>query len=199
MSQVPKEIKELAFEIGRLRGVLAVIVFGSYARGEFDEGSDVDLLVLFSDEEDLRLGRERIWKLASESETFIQVISMTLEEIKSSPLLTSVLRDGITLFRKDDFDLGKIVSFSPIALISYDLKDLEPVEKVKVLHKLYGRKGKRKYVGIVEKLGGFRVGRGSFIVPYNKARDVLGFLDRKGVPYVVRYLWSPKMRDREVS
>jgi len=135
--------------------------------------------------------------LASKSETFVQVISMTLEEIKSSPLLTSVLRDGIALFRKGNFDLGRLISFSPIALISYDLRDLDPVEKVKILHRLYGRKGKRRYVGIIEKLGGFRVGRGSFIVPYDKARDVTRFLDGKDVPYVVRYLWVPRLMDRE--
>ncbi len=197
MSQVPKEIKELVSKIGKIKGVLAVIMFGSYARGEFDEGSDVDLLVLFLDGETLKLGRKEVWKLASKSEAFVQVISMTIEEIKSSPLLTSVLRDGITLFRKGDFDLGKLIGFSPIALISYDLKGLDPVEKVKILHRLYGRKGKRRYVGIVEKLRGFRVGRGSFIVPYNKTTDVTRFLDMKDVPYVVRYLWVPKLMDRE--
>ena len=59
MNQVPKEIKELISKIGKIKGVLAVIMFGSYARGEFDEGSDVDL-VLFLDDETLRLGRREV-------------------------------------------------------------------------------------------------------------------------------------------
>ena len=199
MNRVPDEIKELASKIGRIKGVLAVIMFGSYSRGEFDEGSDVDILVIFSDKETIRAGRKKVWKLASESETFVQVISMSLEEIRSSPLLTSVLRDGIALFRKRNFSLTKVIDFTPIALISYDLRGLDPVEKVKVLHRLYGREGKRRYIGIVEQLGGFRIGRGSFIVHYRKAQDVLRFLDEKKIPYVVRYLWVPRPIDREAK
>ncbi len=198
MSRPLNEVKELASKIGRIRGVLAVIMFGSYAREEFDEGSDVDILVLFSDREAYRLGRDEVWKLASMSEAFVQVITMTLEEINSSPLLTSILRDGITLFKRKDFDLREMIAFSPIALISYDLRDLDPTEKVKILHRLYGRRGKRMYVGIVEQLGGYKVGRSSFIVPYDRKRDVLDFLDEKEIPYVVRYLWVPKLK-REPS
>jgi len=49
IEQVAPDILELTGEISEIKGVSAIILFGSHSRGDFDEGSDIDLLIVFND------------------------------------------------------------------------------------------------------------------------------------------------------
>ena len=68
--------------------------FGSYSRGDFEEGSDIDLLAIFKNITGLENQLRDIHRITSESSLFIQAICLTLEELIDSPLLQTVLREG---------------------------------------------------------------------------------------------------------
>ena len=40
------EIKELTAKLSKNSSILAIYLFGSYARGDYDSGSDIDVLVI---------------------------------------------------------------------------------------------------------------------------------------------------------
>lgn len=78
-----------------------LILYGSYARGEADEGSDVDLLLLLEGEVDpvqeiIRM-EDLKWPLALESGYVLSVLAVGAQEYHSSeePFLWAARMDGI--------------------------------------------------------------------------------------------------------
>jgi len=185
-----EDITDLGREIGKISGVEAVVLFGSYARGDFDEGSDVDLLLVFRDKLSLEDGWYEVTETTAKRHMFIQVVAITVDELKSSPLLSVVLREGKTLFSTKGFSLRELAKFKPYALVSYDLRSMAPDSKVKFVQTLQGRKsGKYAYRGMLLELGGFKVGRNCLMLPQESLATLIDFLDKEGVAYFIRHVW----------
>jgi predicted nucleotidyltransferase len=102
------DIKKVAKRLGTATNALRVILFGSYARGEAGDNSDVDLMIIA--ESDLpRYKRSReLYKLFRPYPFGMDLIVYTPQEIekgKESPVsfVSTILRDGKTLYvRKDE-------------------------------------------------------------------------------------------------
>jgi predicted nucleotidyltransferase len=80
-----------------------VILFGSQARGDAHRGSDVDLLVVFSDLSDRRERRVAIHRLLSDMPFAKDILVATNDDI-ARPLIGSALadavREGITVYER---------------------------------------------------------------------------------------------------
>ena len=82
---------------GRYRGL---VLYGSYARGEADEGSDVDLLLLLSGKveagREIRRASELVSRLSLESDQVLSVIPVRSEDYHGSPepYLRNARREG---------------------------------------------------------------------------------------------------------
>lgn len=96
------EIKSALEEIygRRLKGI---ILYGSYARGEATEGSDIDILVLLENAKNFWEEREKIadliWKLDLKYNTVITVLPVDEQEFQTrrKPIFLNVKREGIRL------------------------------------------------------------------------------------------------------
>ena len=100
-------------------GLVSAVLFGSVARGEANEGSDVDLLIisetfkgsfgerfqLFQEVERDLLNSEPRRRLRKRGlGTLISPIPLTSEEVeRHPPILLDILTDGIILYDKDGF------------------------------------------------------------------------------------------------
>jgi len=189
---VQAEIVQLANEIAGTKGVLAVILFGSYARGDYDEGSDVDALCLFGDEKSLQKYSNRIHELSSRRGLFVQIVILTLGEFLSSRLFSTVLREGKVLYACKGFSLENFASglLKPFALVTYEIRRLSQPRKVRFIQTLSGRgKGRYTYTGLLRQLDGFRVGRNAVMVPANALERLTQFLEEHEAGYVTRYVW----------
>jgi predicted nucleotidyltransferase len=190
-SQVYKEIEHTVNKIKKIEGTIGVILFGSYSRGDYDEGSDIDLLVVFKDKTELTDGLKEIYKTTAESNLFFQVIGLTIEELKNSPLFESTLRDGKIYYADEDVKKLLTPAHKPYALVTYTTANLNPKERVTFTHKLEGRgKGKYKYEGLVQRLGGYKVGKGVVMIPLEKLNTFIEQVDKKRIKYIVRYVWT---------
>lgn len=188
-SDVYEEVGRVASRMKEVEGTIGVVLFGSYSRGDYDEGSDVDLLVVFKDKGTLNKGSKEIYRAASESDLFLQVISLTFDELKGSSLLGSVLQDGKICYANEDIRKLLTPVHKPYALITYSTANLSPKERVVFTQKLKGRgKGKYRYEGLIRELGGYKVGRGVMMIPMENLKAVTEHLEEKGIDYVIRYV-----------
>ena len=79
-----------------------VILFGSYARGEETEGSDVDLLVVVPrlDKKTLDVLLNVAWEIGYEAGVVFSVVPVAVDELErlaESPFFRTVQREGIRL------------------------------------------------------------------------------------------------------
>jgi predicted nucleotidyltransferase len=98
-------VKELIDELKKLYGdnLSRVILYGSKARGDATEDSDIDIMIVLKDVKDKSKELEKVIKLTTEIdfryETLISVTLQSEEEYlkKRSPLLLNVRKEGIVL------------------------------------------------------------------------------------------------------
>lgn len=177
-------------EVKEINGVLAIIVFGSYARGDTHEGSDIDLLVLFARRKDLLIGRERLAGLRSRKRLFLQIISLTPGEFERSNLLDLIMREGKILYSK--VKLMNLLSrrLKPFSVVTYSTSKLSEKDRVLFAQSLDGRgKGRYRYQGLIHQLGGFKIGRGVLMVPSVKLNQITRHFTGNKVDYTVRNVW----------
>lgn len=98
--------------------LVSVVLFGSVARGEAGEGSDIDLLVVAKDfgtsgsrfvvfnkiEGELRKTKDYYELKEKKLGTLISPVPLTPDEIKKNPpILLDLVTDGMILYDKDNF------------------------------------------------------------------------------------------------
>ena len=80
-----------------------IILFGSYSRGDYDNYSDIDLLILLSNNK-LSLEREKyksiIYDLSLKYDKVISIIPYFYKEYfnKKTPLILNVQKEGINIY-----------------------------------------------------------------------------------------------------
>jgi len=153
-----------------LKGLDAIVLFGSVARGEDRKGSDVDLLLLFESDEDALKAEDATARIAAETpEANVSIINKSIEEFSSNPHFAfEVMRDGVVLYKRlSDAPLrANVFPLRLFYIYTFNLNGLNQTEKARVTVALYGRrKGKYAYGGLLKSLKGYRLGKGAVIVP----------------------------------
>jgi len=175
--------------------VLGLLVFGSYARGDFSRKSDVDLLVLFPGR-----GRRERSPVAARVRTLIGEAEATHRlPMHLAPLLAGVedraaitpellhdlWRDGVALSAETAaLALLRPDALTPWAVIRFSIRG-EQSDRVQLSRKLHGRAGR---VGIVQPPG-LTLGRGALLVPVAQQEQVTRALDEAGATYDVLPVW----------
>jgi predicted nucleotidyltransferase len=107
--KLPQKIKTILAEIKqRLIEIYGdklkdIILYGSFARGDFVEGSDIDIVILLEEMKDHISERETyfdaIWELGLKYDTVISIVPIKEEEYKTRklPLILNVKREGIAV------------------------------------------------------------------------------------------------------
>jgi len=183
--------------------VLGLLVFGSYARGDFSRKSDVDLLVLFpgSGKRERSPVAARVRKLVSEAETTHRLpmhLAPLLVGVQDRATITPELlhdlwRDGVAL-SADTAALALLQpdALTPWATIRFSIGG-EQSDRVQLSRKLHGRAGR---VGIVQPPG-LTLGRGALLVPVAQEEQVTRTLDELGATYDVLPVWREGPSQRE--
>ena len=97
------EIKEVAKKIGQSANAKSVILFGSYARGQADDSSDVDFLVIADSSLPKHKRSRELYRLFNPYPFGMDIIVYTnteIEQARKSPLsfISTVLRDGKKIY-----------------------------------------------------------------------------------------------------
>jgi len=81
VGKLESDLDRLVEAISNVEGVLAIILFGSRARGDYDEYSDYDLLVVFQNDEVMWENRRKLYEKVEKLGLFTQVLTRSLEEL----------------------------------------------------------------------------------------------------------------------
>lgn len=176
-------------------GIVGLLVFGSYARGEFTRKSDVDLLVLFADSPKADEGqlRETVLRLISELETRHR-LPMHLAPLLASAdprelgaeLLHDLWRDAVVLYAQAAALVRlRPIGLAPWTLFRFSLSGARPGERVRLSRRLHGLAGRP---GLVRPPG-LTLGRGVLLVPATQYAAVRDALDEAGASYDAIPIW----------
>lgn len=104
LDEIRPILEEFKWELQRIYGprLKRLILYGSYARGEAEEGSDLDLLVVLDRADDPLAERERlsevIFKLSLKYNIVLSVLAVAEQALeRPKPLFLNVKREGITV------------------------------------------------------------------------------------------------------
>ncbi len=159
----------------------SIVLFGSLASGKFNEESDIDICILFKRNTPKMLENtifDYFLSLGKDLNRSIQCVFFFLEDINNwdTIFIENILAEGQLLYGNSNYYeiLIKTLEFKPYQIITLNLRALNNSAKMKIKRILYGYKTTKKYSeklykykkdGIVKKLEGMKIGRGSFIIP----------------------------------
>lgn len=175
------DLDKLVQAITSVEGVVAIILFGSRARGDYDEHSDYDLLVVFENDELMWKNRRQLYQNIGILGLFTQVLTRSIMELtqKTEPtFLQNILQHGILLYLRYPFKVPALAqNLKPVTIVSYHLTNIPHNEKMKVNYRLFGKQNKKS---LVEESGGRKLGNGCFMIPsesLEKATSILKQFD----------------------
>lgn len=177
-----------SFAIGYsdLKKLKNIILFGSAARGEAGEGSDIDIFIdgsISQKEADrlavqfLRTDAFKKWNLLGVSNE-IKPIAGSID--KWADLKQSIISDGIVLYGK-----FKEMPENAKLRVLFSWEEIKPNSNRVLFNKRmfgFNHYGKR-YDGLLKAAGGRKVGKGAVIVPDEKQKEVLELFKRHGLNF----------------
>lgn len=201
-----KKVNELIDEIKKISKkyseIEAVIIFGSVARNQAKKESDLDVCILLKNENIKNSISNNILDLEKKYDKNINLIFTDPSyENLDRQFIETLLREGITIYGKTPDVSIQRLELEPYEIIKFDLSNLDHSEKMKIKRLLYGIKTKKKYKGkiykserkgLVEELGGLRIGIASILIPEKMSWKLENILRKNGVSLRKITIWLSK-------
>lgn len=177
----------------------SVIVFGSVARDQAGKESDLDVCLILKNESTKNDISNKILDLEKKYDKNINLVfSDSSFKGLDRQFIETILREGITVYgKKPDASIQQL-ELEPYEIIKFDLSNLDQSKKMKIKRLLYGIKTKKKYKGkiytnkqegLVEKLGGLRIGIASILIPEKNSWELEDMLRENGVSLRKITIW----------
>lgn len=188
--------------VPRVNGVRSVVLFGSSARGSAQDLSDIDLFI-----ECAEGSEKRVWRvlhvLSREFDVSFSPIFYRSEDRErfDEQLLESILRHGSVLHGALPSVTPEQLDLQPLRLVSYETRGLNPRKRARLLRAMDGyrtrkRSGGKVYAvekpGLLDRVGGWRAGRGAVVVPEEAAETLDELLRRYGAKRLMIPIWSQR-------
>ena len=172
-----------------------IILYGSFARGDYGPKSDIDLLIITTKPKSLNEIQNKIIGIEEKIGKSIQPIIRTEKELKKTDigLLQKLLQEGKLLYLKEPFEISasEITKQKPYVIYIFQLNSLNQKTKAKFNRELYTRtKKKHVYEGLLQKIGGQRFSPGCIIIPFDKKNIVEKFFRRYKIKYEAKNVWK---------
>jgi predicted nucleotidyltransferase len=177
----------------------AVILFGSAARGEASEGSDLDLFIVPRGVEAEEAILKRIREVEEDEGVRVSpVFSKPPFRELDRQFLESILREGIALVGSlPSVDLASL-DMEPVRLVAFGLSGLPNAKKVRLERELFGYQTRKRYKGKtyvrrvqgrLSEWGGRKISRGTFLIPEAAVPALDRLLRAHGAKRILIPMW----------
>ena len=182
--ELMEKVRCLCMDVSfKCRGVLAVVLFGSLARLEYGEKSDIDVLFITAGKD----VEECIYRETSGKEPYITPLVLTIDEWRKvrEEFRLEVISDGVILYASG-IGVKELIGYEPYVLLKYSTKGLSSSEKSRIAYMVSGARVKGKNgryyrsKSLLEKMGGIKVGEGTILIPYKYAEEFTAKLLKLG-------------------
>ena len=192
MNRIFRKIVKTLSEIDDVR---AIILYGSFARGEGTSRSDIDLLILTSEKSTFKKAQDSIISIEAEIGRNIQPTIRTLKELEKtdSGLLQNIFQEGRILYLKAPADIpsSMLLEQKPQLIYSFQISNLDQNKKAKFNNEFYGRKkGKYSYKGLLQEIGGQKLSAGCVLVPQREKGKADKFFRKFRVQFTQLKVWK---------
>jgi len=206
VQRIQGTLTNLALRLGSMDGLVALMVYGSYARGEAGRRSDIDLLILFAKAGQLKRHEKEVLDLTSQAESegrlpiHISPLLTSLDELDGmgDNLVHAIVSEGIILYGQ----LSALTRFvpqqpTPATIITFSLPDARSAVRMRLNRRLHGyaawrtRSGERQrvtYTGLITPPAR-SLGPGVLLVPGERRSAVLEALDEAGAIHTETSVW----------
>jgi len=174
------DLSKIVDVVSKVQGVVGVFLFGSLARGDFDEFSDYDLLVVFEDKTVMWRKWDALFEAVGDLRLNLHVVPQALEELKvANPVfLDDLFKHGKVLFARFPFEVSAgPVGLESYCLVVYEMSGLSYRDKMKIAYFLFRKGG----VGELGRADGFRVAEGCLLIPSGSCDVIVEGLKSFGV------------------
>lgn len=178
----------------RIKGLVAIVLFGSTARGSADKVSDIDLLFIFSRKPtDAQRNAVASFTAELQSKLYadlnrgvdVQAVAECIGDLDKD-FLETVARDGKIIFGRLKIAAGDL-SLLPFDIYDYELSHLEGKDKVKFVQALLGRK---KGEGFLDSIRAEKLNGNTVIVSHDSSSFFEDFLKTHKVKYKKVRIWK---------
>jgi len=195
VSKLKRILKRIVNELSVISDIKLIILYGSFARGDYGPKSDIDLLIITTKPKSLNEIQNKIIGIEEKIGKSIQPIIRTEKELKKTDigLLQKLLQEGKLLYLKEPFEMSasEITKQKPYVIYIFQLNSLNQKTKAKFNRELYTRtKKKHVYEGLLQKIGGQRFSPGCIIIPFDKKNIVEKFFRRYKIKYEAKNVWK---------
>ncbi|MGQ9543434.1 MAG: nucleotidyltransferase domain-containing protein [Candidatus Bathyarchaeia archaeon] len=186
------DLSRLVDAIVRVDGVVGIILFGSAARGDLDEYSDYDLLVLFTDEKSMWSQWDKLYEHIGELRLLVHIIPKTVKEFRESTeptFLESILKDGKILYMKYPLEAPLyMLGSKSFTLITFSMASISQKGKMSLTYRLYGKGGRPR--GVLSVYGGRKIRPGCILIPTEHTQKILEVLKEYKVKWETIKLYT---------
>lgn len=185
-----------------LQSVRKIILFGSVVRGDFHARSDIDMFID-------TLSASKIEKVVQKEQSLFEQKIKKTWELRGISLPFMIQRGDLNhprweALRDQIAQYGKIVygsyeqappGLQHYILMTYDLSALKQKKKMGFIRAVYGYKSKKGRVeyskkGLLEEVGGRRVGINSLLIPRDKVREIRSLFNKYRVIPRIKDVWA---------
>lgn len=186
--------KQISRELSSISEIRLVILYGSYARGDFGLKSDLDLFILTSKSNAVEKIHNAIIRIEDKIGKSIQPTIRTGEEFEKtdSGLLQNLLREGKILFLRDFYEISAVTLLKqkPFIIYSFRINSLSQKNKAKFNREFYARTKKQyEYRGLLQKLGGEKLASGCIMIPFRAKNEMEKIFKKYKIKHETKNIW----------
>lgn len=188
-------LKKITKKLSKIDDIRTVILYGSFARGEYTSRSDIDLFILTTDKKTQNEIHDRVIELESELGRSIQPTIRTITELQitDTGLLQNIFQEGKILYLKEPAEIPSAVLLQqkPHLIYSFQISSLSQKEKAKFNRYLYEQNKKEyKYKGLLQEIGGKKLSAGCIMVPYMQKEKIEKIFRKFKVKFEQLKVWK---------
>jgi predicted nucleotidyltransferase len=187
--------KQISRELSSISEIRLVILYGSYARGDFGPKSDLDLFILMAKGNAVEKIHNAIIRIEEKIGKNIQPTIRTGEEFRKtdSGLIQNLLREGKILFLRDIYEISAVTLLKqkPFIIYSFKINSLSQKNKAKFNREFYARTKKQyEYKGLLQELGGEKLASGCILIPFRAKNEMERIFKKYKIKYEAKNIWA---------